>query len=186
MSVALVMSVHLLHKYTVAQVSVITRIIISLPSRGGNYLVRTICGRILDEVSAKCQCEHFLCHNEFLMALIKIILLHSNLLVFIQSSRLVYESLLFLILLIWQISAIFSLIIIVHSEVSKRNELFIAVDLYDSRNLYISYLLILLSALLKVISLNSRIIALLLLLFQYSIMFIWYYSFNLFIMFQKK
>lgn len=53
-----------------------------------------------------------------------------------------------------------SLIIVVHSKVSKRNELFIAVDLYDSHNLYIPYLLILLSALLEVISLNSRVIAL--------------------------
>lgn len=90
-----VRGIHLLHKYTVAQVSVITRIIISLPSRGGNYLVRTMCGRILVEVYAKCQCEHFLCHNEFFTALINIktILLHSNLLVFIQSSRLIYESL---------------------------------------------------------------------------------------------
>lgn len=93
---------------------------------------------------------------------VKNILLHRKSLVFIQLSRLIYKSLLFfcVILFTWQISAIFSLIIIVHSEVSKRNELFIAVDLYDSRNLYISYLLILLSALLEVISFNFRVITL--------------------------
>lgn len=173
---------------TVAQVSVITRIIISLPSRRGNYLVRTLHGRILDEIYAKCQCKHFLYHKFLIKALlIKNILLHCKSLIFIQLLRLVYE--LFLLssvaLLTWQISVTTSLIIIVHSEVSKRNELFIAVDLYDSRNLYISYLLILLSVLLEVISLNSRVIALFFLLtvsildYVYFILY-FYPSYNVF------